>query len=328
MQHDFGDKWRRKVAEENLDARIAYWEWSHERRLLRTRPGPATKLAELQLAGLDGEGVEHEVIETVGWGVITANRTALRREPGHAEEQISQLRYGEVFEVWAVSESEEWLLGCGADAYPGWLRSWHLQRTPARPHSDTQMVVVARSSRACSAPRADAPIIEDLSFATRLLVCGDDCRGYTPWHTPLGAVVWSPTKDLAPVPDQDRDCNPREDLLAMGFRLLGAPYEWGGCSTWGFDCSGLVQALYSSVGIALPRDADMQALCGAPRDIRSPATWQPGDLLFFGNDRVDHVGVLIGEGRLLHARGFVKIDDLAELETKLKLNLLDVRNPC
>jgi cell wall-associated NlpC family hydrolase len=88
-------------------------------------------------------------------------------------------------------------------------------------------------------------------------------------------------------------------------RFLGVPYLWGGRSPKGFDCSGLVQFAYGLHGLALPRDSDQQARCGVPAE--GP---EPGDLLFFGHERVTHVAFALSEGDYLHARGAVRCNSL------------------
>ncbi|NBV14897.1 MAG: NlpC/P60 family protein [Sphingobacteriia bacterium] len=90
---------------------------------------------------------------------------------------------------------------------------------------------------------------------------------------------------------------------------MNTPYRWGGRSNWGIDCSGLVQMVFRSIGIALPRDAYQQYLCGEP--ISSP---EDKSLAFFQNNegKIVHVGIVLPERKILHASGYVKIEYLTD----------------
>lgn len=94
-----------------------------------------------------------------------------------------------------------------------------------------------------------------------------------------------------------------QSLIQHALALLGTPYRWGGTSTDGFDCSGLVGYVFrSALGIELPRVSRDMANSG--QLISDRANLSPGDLVFFGTHhgkRVDHVGIYVGEGRFLHA---------------------------
>ena len=106
--------------------------------------------------------------------------------------------------------------------------------------------------------------------------------------------------------------------------FAGAPYRWGGITTWGVDCSGLVQATYRVRGIRLPRDSARQAEVGEPvQAAAANGDFAAGDLLFFGEkgersgvrgdarrrrlvgesapDRITHVAIADGVGYVVHA---------------------------
>jgi hypothetical protein len=77
---------------------------------------------------------------------------------------------------------------------------------------------------------------------------------------------------------------------------LGCPYEWGGMTERGIDCSGLVHMAYRRLGRLVPRDADQQEEAGRPVD---PGDLHLGDLVCYG----DHIAFWLGDGRILHATG-------------------------
>ncbi|MBW0118884.1 C40 family peptidase, partial [Pseudonocardia sp. KRD-169] len=96
---------------------------------------------------------------------------------------------------------------------------------------------------------------------------------------------------------------------AIGFALAqrGLPYVWGGDGPQrgdaGFDCSGLTTAAYSAAGIDLPRTAHTQYYAGP--HVPDDAPLEPGDLVFYGvPERVHHVGLYLGDGRMVNAPTF------------------------
>lgn len=82
-------------------------------------------------------------------------------------------------------------------------------------------------------------------------------------------------------------------------RYIGVPYAWGGASpSTGFDCSGLVQHVFSDLGVSLPRTAAEQSQVGTA--VTGLQQAQPGDLLFYGSP-AEHVGIYIGNGLMINA---------------------------
>jgi gamma-D-glutamyl-L-lysine dipeptidyl-peptidase len=89
------------------------------------------------------------------------------------------------------------------------------------------------------------------------------------------------------------------DPVAEARAYLGAPYEWGGLTERGMDCSGLVHIAYRRLGRLVPRDAHQQEAAAEP--IAEPDA-KPGDLVFLGPPgRAHHVAFWLGGGRILHA---------------------------
>ena len=103
---------------------------------------------------------------------------------------------------------------------------------------------------------------------------------------------------------------PLTPMLSFALRFLRAPYLWGGRTPAGIDCSGFTQLIYKSVGVLIPRDASQQVELGSALDFASEA--QIGDLAFFQNEegRIVHVGMVCAPGKIIHASGQVRIDKL------------------
>ncbi len=108
-------------------------------------------------------------------------------------------------------------------------------------------------------------------------------------------------------------------VAAIALKFVGVPYQWGGSSPSGFDCSGLTQYSYRQVGISLPRTSQSQFQVGQHVSASRADLLQPGDLVFFGTDgdpgKVHHVGIYVGDGNYVHAPytgAFVRVDSLTE----------------
>jgi cell wall-associated NlpC family hydrolase len=136
-------------------------------------------------------------------------------------------------------------------------------------------------------------------------------------QAPKVRPIFGDLAELDPNAALDQQAKPKlteriSNVMSKAMTLLGTPYRWGGESTDGFDCSGLVGYVYRTVlGMDLPRVSRQMATTGQAVDRNALV---PGDLVFFGlRGRVSHVGIYMGEGRFLHApsRGKnVRVDSL------------------
>lgn len=129
---------------------------------------------------------------------------------------------------------------------------------------------------------------------------------------PIEGGGWMAAGHLRPVADREADA------VAVAERFLGTPYLWGGKTSLGLDCSGLVQVAFAAAGLALPRDSDMQAATGSTLELTPDLSGlRRGDLVFWRG----HVGLMQDEARLLHANGHhmtVVSEPLAEAERRIR----------
>jgi cell wall-associated NlpC family hydrolase len=107
--------------------------------------------------------------------------------------------------------------------------------------------------------------------------------------------------------DAPRARGSEADLVATARRFAGVPYLWGGMSVQGIDCSGLTSRVYAVNGIDLRRDADMQFDDPRAQPVERGAL-RPGDLLFFGQKKITHVGMYVGDGRFINATTHTRPD--------------------
>jgi hypothetical protein len=118
------------------------------------------------------------------------------------------------------------------------------------------------------------------------------------------AATYGTTTGTSPVAQQ---------AVQVALNQVGTPYVWGGESAAGFDCSGLVQFSYARAGVTLPRTAQQQY--DATPHLPVATELQAGDLVFFGAGpgAVDHVGIALGDGRMVdapHTGTDVRLDEI------------------
>ena len=131
---------------------------------------------------------------------------------------------------------------------------------------------------------------------------------------PAGAVVrlegdaWK-MGEWAVAPLGHEPTNHQGSMLDVAESMKGVPYHWGGRSSWGLDCSGLVQLAAMLTGRLVPRDASQQAEVGV--EVHSNDL-QDNDVAFFANDKgaITHVGICKAGGAVIHASGEVREDQL------------------
>lgn len=103
-----------------------------------------------------------------------------------------------------------------------------------------------------------------------------------------------------------------ERVATRAQQMIGVPYQYGGHSPRGFDCSGLVFYAYREAGLVVPRTSREQLRASRPLDL---AEALPGDLLFFNTrEKASHVGIYLGAQRFVHAPSTGKAVEIQRLD--------------
>jgi cell wall-associated NlpC family hydrolase len=222
------------------------------------------------------EGVVHRVVEA---------SAPVRHAPAPDAPLDSEVLHGEEVMIYETSD-EGWCWGqIERDGYVGYLPANALKRGAT---GATHRIAALRTF-VFPAPDIKAPPIASLSFASRVKIVRNEKEFGV---TNDGGFI--PAIHLALVASRE------PDFVATARRFLGVPYLWGGRTSLGLDCSGLVQLSLQAAGIECPRDSDMQARLGAEVPISSGKALARGDLICWKG----HVGIVAESDRLLHANAF------------------------
>jgi cell wall-associated NlpC family hydrolase len=245
---------------------------------------------------------------------VVAGVAPMRRAPDARSGLETEAMFGESATIYEIADGWAWGQ-LDRDGYVGYL--------PA----------TALRSFLYSEPSIKSPVVTTLSLDARLTIV--EAKADV-WLCDSGAYVYA--RHIAPLPPSlrgaQRRSNPgaedagpwiasptarndesERDFVGFAERFIGIPYLWGGRTSLGLDCSGLVQTALWACGVAAPRDSDMQerALGDA---VPVTADLRRGDLIFWKG----HVGVMRDATQILHANGWtmsVASEPLAEARTRI-----------
>jgi cell wall-associated NlpC family hydrolase len=260
-------------------------------RMTPARPDLAAKHLEGKVqAARFTEGTPYEINDPVA---------PLRREPQSDAPLETEALMGERVTVYEITD-EGWAWGqLENDDYVGWLPASALV-PPALTRSHK---VSAMRTLAFPGPSIKLPPLHGLPFGARLEL--DRVEGALAF-TSAGYV---PFRHLVPVADRGTD------FVGIAERFIGSPYLWGGKTSLGIDCSGLLQVALNACGIHCPRESYMQETA-LGKDV-APSDPRRGDLIFWKG----HVAIVRDAETLIHGSAFhmaVAIEPIAETVARIR----------
>ena len=244
-------------------------------RLTPARPDLAAKYLEGRIAAkrfVTGE--EFEISDAIA---------PLRGEPSSDATLLTQALMGERVTIYDRN-GEGFAWGqLNSDGYVGWLPD----RALAKPVGKPTHKITALRTFAFPGPSIKLPPVDTLVMGAAVTVIRDDG---------VFAVTrdgwYLPRRHVGPI---DRHA---DDFVAVAEQFAGTPYLWGGKSSFGIDCSGLVQVSLNAAGIGCPRDSDMQQDgLGRALDAAESKKLRRGDLMFWNG----HVAIARDAGTIVHA---------------------------
>ena len=231
------------------------------------------------------------------FGICNLSIIPLRIEPSDRSEIVSQVLFGEHFEI--LEETKNWAkIKLQYDNYEGWIDTKQYQtisESSFNKLSDEEIVL-------------NGDLIEYITGANNLLM-----------PISLGASLSFLENSDININNFDFEgmksvgIKPKTNLINTAFMYLNAPYLWGGKTPFGIDCSGFTQMVYKLNGYHLLRDASQQATQGEALSFIEES--EAGDLAFFDNEegKIIHVGIIMDNNYIIHASGKVRIDRLDHL---------------
>ncbi len=246
---------------------------------------------------------------------INVSAALVYRKPTFHSEADTQVMLGEAVQV--LNRENDFIQIRCEDSYEGWLNRFQFSELP---ELDTlpRKIITSDIVRFYEQPDTEAAVLRDGTAGGYVYLLEQQDE----WHQvllPDGEKAWIEAVHLKPLPRLSR-----LNLIQYAVRFRGVPYLWAGKTPKGFDCSGFVQLVHKMFGIALRRDAWMQ-FEDARQVTENPLEGQPGDMMFFteSSDKITHVGFCLGEGKLLHARGMVRINSLQQGDPLFSAELLN-----
>lgn len=231
------------------------------------------------------------------YGICNLSIVPCRREPSDRSEMVTQLLFGDHFEV--IETAGSWCrIKIAYDSYECWIDKKQFQ--PLEQHTFD----ILNTTGIFSANELVQVITHHNTKQLFPIVIGSSLPNFDNGECVVEnqSYLYDGAFISGELPFT------KAGIVEIAMMYLNAPYLWGGKTPFGIDCSGFTQMVYKLNGVSLKRDAYQQAEQGETLSFVEEA--EPGDLAFFDNDegRIVHVGIVMENNKIIHASGKVRID--------------------
>lgn len=220
----------------------------------------------------------------------------VRKEPAESSELETQVLFGEVFYV--LDSIPGWnLIRLEHDNYEGWIDEKTVipsdEKEIKRWLTSNSVIISTPYQKLIREPQKS---VQFISGGSRIVFNGEDLNNFM-----IGKREFYVQGVLS---------LRKPELEEVAKSYLNTPYLWGGRTFYGIDCSGLSQVVFKILGKNIPRNVSQQIECGSIVSFVEEAG--SGDLAFFDDAEgtIIHVGICLGNGRILHSSGEVRMDYL------------------
>ena len=248
--------------------------------------------------------------------VISTAVAPVHKEESFASEMVTQGLMCETISI--LGQKDCWCNVRMEDKYEGWIQNFYLSETQL--HYKNRLTLTNRYTPLRCQSERDKQIIALLSFGTVVPII-EKTSGYYKIQMLNGKEGFIP-------PQKQLSQQNRNIIIKLAKMLIGVPYLWGGKSSFGYDCSGFVQMVLKAVGISVFRDATQQVSTKNMKKI-SIEKAETGDMLFFSeNGIINHVAFIVGEGKIIHCSGEVKLESIIKGELGFNSKLAQMDHTC
>lgn len=255
-----------------------------------------------QIRVLPGPELEDQVWALVCKPVINLGAGPQRKD---WEDVVTQARIGDILRV--LKAQDDWYLVQMEDKYLGWAYGEDIvvcNKEYLDEFWDSEVALIAVKMAECLDSPGGEMVFEKRLVHGSVLPILSQKGEWVELAIPGGGSAYTKTANMLRFDSRDNVFKKQSDasgVIEVAKMYLGFPYLWGGCTSYGFDCSGFVQFCMKINGYHLRRDADLQFKQGEP--VPTIAALQPGDLVFFqkDSDGPSHVGIYIGDYRFIHS---------------------------